>query len=112
MKSPDLVEEVAAGDEGPEDDVAQVRVDVQDLTQGIVRDLEDVALAPGDAAEDRRAPGQLGHLAGELPGPEGRDDLRLIAGVVDDLDLAGLDDVEVAVALRRLRRASPRRDNA
>src|SRR6185503_3434279 len=68
-------------------------------TQGVVRNLEDVALAPGDTAEDRRAPRQLGHLAGELPGPEGRDDRRFIARVVEDLDRAGVDDVDVTVAL-------------
>ena len=68
---PRLAQELPAGDEGLQDDVAQLRVVVQDLPQGVGRHLVDFAIAPGDGADERRAAGQLRHLAGELPGPDG-----------------------------------------
>ena len=50
--------------------------------QGVGRHLVDLAIAPGDAADERRAAGQLRHVAGELPGLEDRDGLRRLAGFV------------------------------
>jgi hypothetical protein len=45
---------------------------------------------------DRRS---VRHVAGELSGPQHRDRLRHLAGLVHDIDLAGLDDEELEIAL-------------
>ena len=107
MKSPDSRQELPPGDERLQDDVAQVGVVVQELPQGVGRDLVDLAIAPGDGADDRRAAGQLRDVAGELPGAVDRDGLRRLAGLVHDLDLAGLDDEEVEVAVAGLEELFP-----
>ena len=107
MKLARLAQELPAGDERLQDDVAQVRVVVQELPQGVGRHLVDFAIAPGDGADDRRAAGQLRHVAGELPGPVDRDGLRRLAGFVHDLDLARLDDEELEVAVADLEELFP-----
>ena len=64
------------------------------------------AIAPSPTAEatthERRATGQVGHVAGELAASEHRQDRRRLARLVDDLDLAGHDDEELEVALADL----------
>ena len=42
-------------------------------TEGVIRHLVDLRIAPRDGADDRRAAGHLGLVAGELAGPEDRD---------------------------------------
>src|SRR2546427_9382459 len=44
----------------------------------------------------------MGHVPGELAASEHRQDLRRLARLVQDLDLAGLDDEELEVALADL----------
>ena len=107
MKSARLAQELPPGDERLQDDVAQVRMVVQELPQGVGRYLVDFAIAAGDGADDRRAAGQLRHVAGELAGPVDRDGLRLLAGFVHDLDLARLDDEELEVAVADLEELFP-----
>ncbi len=99
---PGLAQELPAGDERLQDDVAQVGALVQDLAQGLGRHLVDLAVGPGDGARDGGAAGQLRHVAGELARPVDRDRLRCVAGLVHDLDLAGLDDEELIVPIADL----------
>ena len=102
-----LAQELAAGDERLHDDVAQVGVVVDELAQGLGRHLVDFAIPPGDGIDDRRAARQLGHVAGELPGPLDRDGPRGLPGFVHDLDLARLDDEELEVPVTDLEELFP-----
>ena len=104
---PRLAQQLPPGDERLQDDVAQVRMIVQEMPQGVGRDLVDFGIAPSDGPDDRRAAGQLRHVACELPGPEDRDGPRLFAGLVHDLDLAGLDDEETEVPVADLEELFP-----
>ena len=74
-----LTQELPPGDERLKDDVAQVRALVQDAPQRLGRNLKDLAVAPGDGADDRRGAGQLGDVAGELALVVDGDALRLVA---------------------------------
>ena len=61
-----LAQELPPGDERLKNDVAQVRALVQDAPQRLARNLNHLAVAPGDGADDRRGAGQVGDVAGEL----------------------------------------------
>ena len=104
-----LMQKLPPGDERLENDVADVRALVQDLSQSLPRNLVHLAIATGDGANHPRIAGQVRDVAGELALPMDRDCLRFVAGVIDDLDLARLDDeeVEVAVADRKERLPVP-----
>src|SRR5437667_462587 len=88
-----------AGDECLQDDVAGGRALVQNPAQGIARHLVHLGVAAGDRADHRRIAGQMRHVTGELAFAVDRDGLRLIAGMIHDLHLAGLDDEEFEVAV-------------
>ena len=70
-----------------------------DCRRRFARDLVHLAVAPGDGADDRRRAGQVRDVAGELARPMHGERLRLVAGEIDDLDLARLDDEKVRVAI-------------
>ena len=94
-----LAQELPAGDERLKDDVAQVRAQVQHAPQRLARNLNHLAAAAGDGADDRRGAGQVGNVAGELALAMDGDPLRLVARIIDDLDLARLHDEELHVAV-------------
>src|SRR5206468_1926441 len=94
-----LAEELPAGDECLKNNVAQVRALVEHAPQRLARDLEHLAAAPGNGADDGFSAGQVRDLAGELALAMDRDPLRLIAGIIDDFDLARLHDEELHVVL-------------
>ncbi len=94
-----LAQELAAGDERLEDDVAQVRALVQHAPQALAGDLDDLAPAPRDGADERRGARQVGDFAGKFARAVNGDPPRLVARRVDDLDLARLDDEEPRVAV-------------
>ena len=68
----------------------------------IAGDLVDLAVAAGDGGDDRRRAGQVRDVAGELARAVDGDRLRLVAGLVEDLDLAGANDEEFEVAVADL----------
>ena len=92
-----LAQELAPGDERLQDDVAQHGALIERRPERVARDLRRLALAPGHGADDRGAPGEVGDVTGEFPLPVDRDRLRLLAGMIEDLDLPGLDDEELEV---------------
>ena len=65
-------------------------------------DLVDFAIVPGDGADDGRSTGQVRNVSGELSRPMHRDCFRRLPGFIEDLDLAGLDDEELEVAVADL----------
>ena len=75
--------------------------------QGVPRDLVHLTVAAGDGADDGRQAGQMRDVAGELSLAMDRDRLRLVAGVVHDLDLARLHDEEVHVAVANRKQLLP-----
>ena len=89
-----LAQKLPAGDEGLQDNVAQFRVMIEKLPECIGRQLVNFTVASGDSFHQRRAAGHLRYFAREFAGLVDRDDLGRIPGLVDDLDLAGLDDKE------------------
>src|SRR5262249_56790283 len=64
-----------------------------------LRPLVHVGRTAGVAADDRRSSGDLGDVAGEIPRFVDGDPFRGVPGLVHDLDVAGDDDVEAAVAV-------------
>jgi hypothetical protein len=65
----------------------------------IPRDLVHLDLAPRYPTDHRGVAGQVRNVAGEPARAMNRDRLRDVAGVIDDLDLARLDDMEFEVSL-------------
>ena len=65
----------------------------------IARHHVHLGVAAGDRADHRRIAGQMRHVTGELAFAVDRDGLRLVAGIIDDFHLAGLDDEEFEVAV-------------
>ena len=102
-----LAQKLPAGDERLQDEVAEVRVMVDELPQRVGRYLVDFAIAAGNGADERRSAGQLRHVAGELAGSLDGDGFRRVAGFVHDLDLAGLDDEELGVAVADFEESFP-----
>jgi hypothetical protein len=94
---PGLAQELAPGDERLEDDVAQRGALIERRPERVARDLRRLALAPGHGADDRGAPGEMRDVTGELALPVDRDRLRTFAGMLEDLNLPGLDDEELEV---------------
>src|SRR5207249_9457757 len=92
-------QQLPPGDERLQDDVARGRALVQNLPQDIARHLVYFGVAAGDRADHRRIAGQMRHVAGELALAVDRDGLRVVAGIIDDFHLAGLDDEEFEVAV-------------
>ena len=87
--------------------VAQVRILVQDFAQGVRRDLVDFAISPGNGGNERRAAGQLPHVAGEVAGAVGPNSLRLLGGFVHNLEFTGLDDVKPGIPVAGLEELLP-----
>ena len=96
-----------AGDKRREDDVGQFGVGVDHLAQRDLRDFIDFGRAASVAAHDCRPAGDLRDVAGELPVIVDHDGLWLVAGFIDDLDAAGDDHEEFAVAVAGAEDASP-----
>ena len=114
-----LPQDLPPGDERLEDDVAQARMIIQEMSQSVRGYLVDYGIATSDGLDDRWAAGQLRHVACELTGPEDHDSPWRLTGFVHDLDRARLDDEEtevpvadieelfpIRVALERRQRAS------
>ena len=94
-----LFEHLAAHQESAQQDIAQLRHVTQDAAQIGGRDLVNLAVAVGDAADDRRAAGEHVDVAGELAGSVRDNELVGAGGAFIDADLAALDDEELEVAL-------------
>src|SRR5262249_15947777 len=77
----------AAEDEGPHDELAQLRVRLDDGAQRAAGHLEHLAVLGGTPADQAAPPGEHAHLAGELPRSQ-RDD-RVLAAVSPEHDLEG-----------------------
>ncbi len=104
-----LAQKLPPGDERLEDNIAERGALVQRAPQGVPRDFVHFAIASSHGADDGRKAGEVRNVAGELAFAMNRDRLWLLARVVDDLDLAQLDDeeFEVAVADRKQRLPIP-----
>ena len=87
MKRARLAQELTAGDERLQDDVAEIRALVEDLLEERAGDGVDLAVAARHGGEDRRGAGQVRHVAGELAAAVDGDGLRRLTGLVEDLDL-------------------------
>src|SRR5205085_12631768 len=59
-----LSHHLPARDECLQDEIAQLRILIQNLTQRRVRDFVDFAFGPGDAADHLRVAGQMPDVAG------------------------------------------------
>src|SRR5262249_50122841 len=77
----------AAEDEGPHDELAQLRVRLDDGAQRAAGHLEHLAVLGGTPADQAAPPGDHAHLAGELPRSQ-RDD-RVFSAVSREQDLEG-----------------------
>src|ERR1700730_221074 len=102
-------QQLPAGDERLQNDVAQLRILIQTLMQGLARQLVDFAIRLRDAAHHCRVPGQMSHVAGEVAGMMRGNGLWLVAGYIDNLNLARPNheklEVAIAGAKKRLARA-------
>ena len=94
-----LADELPSGDERLQDDVAQLRADVQQIPHRIVRDGINCSGGPRDAGDDRRPAGQVRHVPGEFASLVQPHQARRVAGQVQDLDRARLDDEHGKIAL-------------
>ena len=83
-----LAHELTTGHEGPQDDVAEIRALVDDLLDERARDGVDLAIAQCHGGEDRRRPGQVRDVAGELAAAVDGNRLRRVARLIEYLDLA------------------------
>ena len=102
-------QQLPPGDERLEDDVAERRALVDDPPQVVRGDLVGLAVAARHGADDRRRPGQVRDVPGELarPGPwtanvRGSSPLRSTISI-----RAGLDDEELEVAVAGLNQFLP-----
>ena len=90
-----FAQQLPAGDECLQNDVAEFGMMIEQLPQGIRRKLISLDGAASDGAHDGWVARQLGHVAGESAGFVNRDPLRAIAGNVDNFHLSRLDDVKI-----------------
>jgi hypothetical protein len=69
------------------------------MAQRFAGDFEYFAVASSDGSDDRGGAGQMRDVAGELAFLVGRERLRSVAGLVENLDLARFDDKEFESAI-------------
>jgi hypothetical protein len=91
-----LDEVLAPCDERAQQHLADVGLLADDPSDVGRADAQHLGRLAGDGADDGPAPGEQVDVAGELPAPVDLDHARLFARAVDDLHLAGEDDVEPA----------------
>ena len=94
-----LAQKLPAGDKRLKDDIAETRALIQHLPQGVSGDFVHLAVAARDRADDGRKASQMRDVAGKLAWTMDCERLRRVAGIVDDLDLARLDNEEFEVPL-------------
>ena len=94
-----LTQKLPASDERLEDDIAQAGALVERAPERGRGNLIDFAIAAGNSAHDGWEAREVRDIAGELPFAVNHDRLRRVTRVVDDLDLARLDDEELEIAL-------------
>src|ERR1700704_3041063 len=96
-----LAHQLPACDERLQDEIAQLRILIQNLTERCLRYSIHFAIRLRDRANQFRATGQMPDVAGEAARAENPDRLRLIAGYIDDVDLTRLHDIEFRIAIAR-----------
>ena len=102
-----------AEDERAQEDLAQLGIGLDHPPQRVRRHLQGLAVLAHPAANQGPAPGQDARLSGELARSVDRDRLLPAVDQVDDLHLAGNDDVEIARGLALVEQngpAQPERD--
>src|SRR5438132_2779140 len=100
-----------AEDERAQEDLAQLGIGLHHLPQRVRRHLQELAVLAHPAANQGPAPGQNGRLSGELArSVEDRDRLLPAVDQVNDLHLAGDDDVEIARDVALVEQDGPARD--
>ena len=96
---PGIGHQVTPGEVRPEDHVAGLGMQVDELLERHVRDAVRLDVAARDGGDQCRAARELGHLTGELAGAVSVDDARRVVGLIQHLDPPRLDDEEVAFAV-------------
>jgi hypothetical protein len=96
-----LAQELPLVGERLEDEIAQRGATVEHVLEDVRRHGVHLAITAGDRRDDRRAAGQVRHVAGELAGPMDHQGPGRVVGGILDLDLARLDDEGLEVAVPR-----------
>ena len=99
---PRLAEELPAGDERLKDDVAQVGVPFRSSRRASAEISKTSQSPRATPLTIAGPPVRCDTSPVNSPGPRTVDDLRRLAGIVQDLDRAGLDDEELEVAVADL----------
>ena len=98
-----------AEDERAQEDLAQLGIGLDHPPQRVRRHLQGLAVLAHPAANQGPAPGQDARLSGELARSVDRGRLLPAVDQVDDLHLAGNDDVEIARGLALVEQNGPAR---
>ena len=85
-------------DQGAENDVAELRLLVDDAAEIFRNDFEGFDIAFRDEGDIRDPAEKKRDIAQELSGPAGPNDLRLASGKLDAVHMAGTDHIEVGIA--------------
>ena len=103
--SPELSQELSPRDERLQYRVAKRRVQVDDLAHPARPNLVDLAVPSRHGAHQGRFAGQMCNVPREVSRAVNRDGLGHIPRVIDNLDLARLDDEKPEVAVTHLKQA-------